>query len=54
MFCGWNIFDNKLDLEKYNNERKSIESLLSEEVNEQAKKFSNDSVLVLSKSIKNN
>ena len=37
-----------LDLEKYNDERKSIESLLSEEVNEQAKTLSDDPVLVLS------
>ena len=37
-----------LDLEKYNTERKSIEMLLSEEVNDQVKKYYNDPVLVLS------
>tara|TARA_B100000579_G_scaffold430496_1_gene444001 strand:+ start:3454 stop:5202 length:1749 start_codon:yes stop_codon:yes gene_type:complete len=36
------------DLEKYNTERKSIEMLLSEEVNKQVKKHYNDPVLVLS------
>ena len=36
------------DLEKYNTERKSIEMLLSEEVNDQVKKYYNDPVLVLS------
>jgi len=38
------------DLEKYNTERKSIEMLLSEQVNQQVKKYYADPVLVLSDS----
>jgi len=41
-------YDLALDLEKYNKERKSIELLLSEEVNNQVKDFQKDPVLVLS------
>ncbi len=41
-------YDLALDLDQYNKERKSIELLLSEEVNSQAMKFEKDPVLVLS------
>jgi single-stranded-DNA-specific exonuclease len=41
-------YDLALDLDRYNKERKSIELLLSEEVNNQVKDFQNDPVLVLS------
>lgn len=37
-----------VDLDKFNTERKSIEVLLTEDVNKQVEKFKNDSVIVLS------
>jgi len=42
------VYQIVLDLDKYNTERKSIEHLLSDEINELAKNFINDPVLVLS------
>ena len=42
------IYQLATELNKYNNERQSIELLLSEKVNTEVKKFQNDPVLVLS------